>query len=435
MYSIYSPHWASIQLSIQSILTRMVLSAQHHGLIAGMIDHLIPNGVAMLQYADDTIICLENNVEKARNMKILLYMFEQMSGLKINFEKSEVLLVGGDNNLALEYADLFNCQVSFFPIRYLGVPISASRLHVADWAKMEEKPAKKLDTWQGNSLSIAGRTTLINSSLVNSTIYHMSMYLLPKTVIKRMDKNRRKFFWQGGSLKKKYHLVQWRKVCRAKKQRGLGIKNLRKVNVSLLCKWWWALENGEGLWQDIVRIKYVKSHPTCLIPARLSDSPIWSDLLKVRHIYLKGRGIKVNNGQKTSFSLDNWMDDAPLCVAYTVLYDEALDKKCSMSELYARGRVIQFRTRLQGVFRAQWYDLAVRLNNFPLNGNVDMAYWKWMSSRRFTVKSVYEHLTIGDVGTDYKKVWSAKMPTKIKIFMWLIEQDAILTKDNLLKRN
>jgi hypothetical protein len=48
---------------------------------------------------------------------------------------------------------------------------------------------------------------------------------------------------------------------------------------------------------------------------------------------------------------------------------------------------------------------------------------------------VYEHLTIGDVGTDYKKVWSAKMPTKIKIFMWLIEQDAILTKDNLLKRN
>jgi hypothetical protein len=62
---------------------------------------------------------------------------------------------------------------------------------------MEEKSAKKLDMWQGNSLAIAGRTTLINSSLVNSTIYHMSMYLLPKTVIKTMDKGRRKFFWQG----------------------------------------------------------------------------------------------------------------------------------------------------------------------------------------------------------------------------------------------
>jgi hypothetical protein len=105
---------------------------------------------------------------------------------------------------------------------------------VVDWAKMEEKPAKKLDIWQGNSLSIAGRTTLINSSLVNSPIYHMSMFLLPKTEFKRMDKGRRKFFWQGGSLKKKYHLVQWKKICRAKKG-GLGIKDLRKMNMSLLC--------------------------------------------------------------------------------------------------------------------------------------------------------------------------------------------------------
>jgi hypothetical protein len=56
---------------------------------------------------------------------------------------------------------------------------------------MVEKGAKKIDIWQGNSLSIAGRTTLINSSLINSTIYHMFMYLLPKTVIKRMDKARR----------------------------------------------------------------------------------------------------------------------------------------------------------------------------------------------------------------------------------------------------
>jgi hypothetical protein len=66
-----------------------------------------------------------------------------------------------------------------------------------DWARMEEKVAKKIDIWQGNSLSIAGRTTLINSSLINTTIYHMSMFLMPKTMIKRMKKGRRKFFWQG----------------------------------------------------------------------------------------------------------------------------------------------------------------------------------------------------------------------------------------------
>jgi hypothetical protein len=56
---------------------------------------LIDGAVAILQYADDTIICLEHNFEKARNMKLSLYtMFEQMSGLKINFNKSEILLLG-----------------------------------------------------------------------------------------------------------------------------------------------------------------------------------------------------------------------------------------------------------------------------------------------------------------------------------------------------
>jgi hypothetical protein len=68
---------------------------------------------------------------------------------------------------------------------------------------LEEKSAKKLDIWKGGYLSIAGRTNLINSSLSNTSIYHMSMYLLPKTVIKNMDKSRRMFFWQGGSVKKK----------------------------------------------------------------------------------------------------------------------------------------------------------------------------------------------------------------------------------------
>jgi hypothetical protein len=121
----------------------MVYLAQQNHLVTGIISNPIPNGIAILQYADDTILCMENDEEKARNIKLLLYMYEQMVGLKINFEKSEVLLIGGDNEIALRYADLFNCQIGLFPIRYLGASIAASRLHVVDWARMEEKAAKK----------------------------------------------------------------------------------------------------------------------------------------------------------------------------------------------------------------------------------------------------------------------------------------------------
>jgi hypothetical protein len=119
-----------------------------------------------------------------------------------------------------------------------------------------------------------------------------------------MEKIRRRFFWQGGKLKRKYHLVKWEKVCKAKKKGGLGFKVLRYMNINLLCKWWWLLETNGGLWQDINKLKYVKQHPICLIPNKFHDLSLWKDLLKVRHIYLKGRRYKKGNGKNISF----WMD-------------------------------------------------------------------------------------------------------------------------------
>jgi hypothetical protein len=124
---------------------------------------------------------------------------------------------------------------------------------VVDCLKLEEKHAKKLEVWQGNSLSMGRRSILINTSLSNTAIYHMSMFLMPLSTIKRMDKARRKFFWQRGPPKKKYDLVKWGKICKSMKKGGLGMKNMRKMNISLLYKWWWMLEMEEGLWQEIMR--------------------------------------------------------------------------------------------------------------------------------------------------------------------------------------
>jgi hypothetical protein len=53
-----------------------------------LVEHIIPRGVAILQYADDTILCMKHELEGARNMKLLLYLFEMIAGLKINFSKS-----------------------------------------------------------------------------------------------------------------------------------------------------------------------------------------------------------------------------------------------------------------------------------------------------------------------------------------------------------
>ena len=200
-------------------LSKMIALAQSNKLITGLIPEYIENGVVILQYADDTILCLEDDLEKAKNMKYLLYLFESMSGLKINFNKSEIIMVTEDLDKSKVYSEMFNCVIGSWPIKYLGVPVFGSRLHVMDWVPLDEKLVKRLDGWKGSVLSIGGRTVLIKSCLNSIPIYCMSMYLLLKTIIKRLDRTRKRFFWQGGGTKKKYFLVKWSRISKPKKRR------------------------------------------------------------------------------------------------------------------------------------------------------------------------------------------------------------------------
>lgn len=43
--------------------------------------------------------------------------------------------------------------------------------------------------------------------------------------------------------KKKYALVNWPLDCLAKEMGGLGILDLRQINVALLLKWWWKFQD------------------------------------------------------------------------------------------------------------------------------------------------------------------------------------------------
>ena len=65
---------------------------------------------------------------------------------------------------------------------------------------------------------------------------------------------------------------------------------------------------------------------------------------------------------------------------------------------------------------------------------MNVILWKFGNKSSFTVKSVYNALSTNDVGPYHKKIWKGKIPAKIKIFLWLVMNNAILTKDNLIRR-
>jgi hypothetical protein len=104
-------------------------------------------------------------------------------------------------------------------------------------------------------MSIGGRLIKIDACLSNILVYQMSMRLLHKTNIESISRPIRAFFWVGGAEKRKYHFVIWRWIYKPKCKGDLGVKDLNKFSISLMCKWWWKLENDKGPWQDFMRKK------------------------------------------------------------------------------------------------------------------------------------------------------------------------------------
>jgi hypothetical protein len=142
----------------------------------------------------------------------------------------------------------------------------------------------------------------------------------------------------------------------------------------------------------------------------------------------------VNNGKKVSFWLDPWLDGKPLCSTYPILYGLCVNRDYSVHEVSECRWVIPFKIILPPLIRDMWYELARRLNRVVLTMDEDKPVWKWTADKKFSVKFVYLELTKNEGGPNFRFIWKNKLPEKIKKCMWLIAQDAILTKDNMIRR-
>ena len=113
---------------VVDMLTILIGRAKDAGQVGSLVPHLVDGGVSFLQYADDTIIFMEHDLAKARNMKLVLCLFEQLTGLKINFHKSELFCFERANEEQDAYKQLFGCELKALSFTYLDIPIHHRRL-------------------------------------------------------------------------------------------------------------------------------------------------------------------------------------------------------------------------------------------------------------------------------------------------------------------
>ena len=123
---------------------------------------------------------------------------------------------------------------------------------------------------------------------------------------------------------------------------------------------------------------------------KISDSPIWYDLLKIKDIYLQGRGIEIRNGEKTRFWYDPWLYDKPILLIAPTLFFLCDQKDISVADIKHSRIHVTFRRWLTDELLVCWNLIMGDVNDFQLQDVEDKVVWKFGKNKHFSVKSMFD---------------------------------------------
>jgi hypothetical protein len=276
--------------------------------------------VSMLQYADDTLCIGEASIGNLWTIKAILRGFELMSGLKVNFWKSCLIGVNVEEDFMYMATEFLNCRRGSIPFKYLGLPVGANPRKLTTWEPMLNVMKGRLGSWGNKYISLGGRIVMINAVLSAIPVFFLSYMKMPTKVWKEVVKIQRRFLWGGLSKRSKTCWVKWDDICKPKKEAGLGIRDLRLMNLSLLAKWRWKLLSHEKeVWKDVIKAKYGADNVGVgnlgELQVSRSASLWWRDICSLDlNTNWFGEALErcVRNGAFTLFWSAKWIGNSPL---------------------------------------------------------------------------------------------------------------------------
>lgn len=220
---------------------------------------------------------------------------------------------------------------------------------LAMWEPLLEHVNKRLKSWGNKFLSFGGRIVLLNSVLNAIPIFYLSFLRMSVKVWRSLIRNQREFLWGGVEGGRKINWVTWRKVCQPKAKGGLGIRDIRLVNLSLLAKWRWRiLQGGGGLWKDVLREKYGASIGDLLTRSNAWPTYAYASIWCKDIVTIDGKGgenwfneevfRRVRDGLTTYFWKTRWVGGVTLSIKYPRLFAISNQKDASVADTRSDGR-------------------------------------------------------------------------------------------------
>nr|KYP61260.1 Putative ribonuclease H protein At1g65750 family [Cajanus cajan] len=245
---------------------------------------LSPGGLRLshLLFADDILLFCQASEDQAQLVASILGEFSRSSGLKVNLNKSQFVCSIRVSQRRIDTLEgLLGIGHTTRIGKYLGVPMTHGQPRCANFYDVMDKIQGRLAAWKSKLLNKAGKLCLVKSTISSILVYSMQSLWLPQAVCNRIDQAYRRMLWAKSDSTRFWSLVSWEVVTQPMTLGGLGVREARRVNVSLLGKLIWDLLTApQKPWVHILSSIYLHGDSILCAQNRWGASPTWLSLIK-----------------------------------------------------------------------------------------------------------------------------------------------------------
>ncbi|GJS48540.1 RNA-directed DNA polymerase, eukaryota, reverse transcriptase zinc-binding domain protein [Tanacetum coccineum] len=284
-------------------------------------------------FVDDALFIGDWSRANTKSLVSILECFHRVSGLKINFHKSNLFGVGVPFEEVELFASITGCNTLESPFSYLGLPIDCNMALFKSWDPIIDKFSKRLSKWIALLLSFGGISTLI--------------------------------FLVLGAI-----------ALASKEKGGLGIGSLYSLNHALVQKWRWRFRNNpQDLWACLIVSIHGISEDVPSFFSHVRNQGVWGRIVgSINTMHEKGfiphssTQRQVNNGASTKFWYDTWVGNVSLQHQYPRLFRLALNRDYMIGDCWNNGWRLDWSRHISSGMNANHLDsLYNQLSDFSLN--------------------------------------------------------------------